>query len=187
MVSIITYYWAEYEKYFKECLQSIDLQTYKDFEVIVEKEKTDLSSARNSGIRRAKGDWILTLDVDDLILPDFLEKTVGKGDIVATSHQDNGVIGRVSQTVELKDFLQCNQIIAGSLFKKEIWEKIDGFDEKMTDGYEDWDFWIRALKAGYKVVTIEEPLYVYRKHPDSMISKTVQKDADIRKYIYSKL
>ena len=148
LISIVIPVWGDYYCYMKECLQSVEAQTYKNYEVILVENKTDLSSARNEGIRKAKGEWILPLDIDNTIAPDFLEKTVGQGDIVATYQQwfeQSRDIYDPGYDLELKDFLLGNKVDAGSLFKKEIWEKVGGYDEDMKQGWEDWEFWIRAL------------------------------------------
>ena len=41
------------------------------------------------------------------------------------------------------------------LFKKEVWEKINGYDGRMIDGYADHDFINRAEAGGFTVKTIE--------------------------------
>ena len=87
------------EKYLEKCLKSISLQLYDDYEVIIicdksndnsEKivdkyvsknsnfykiyeEKTGLGKARNIGVSKAKGDYILFLDGDDYIEEHLLE------------------------------------------------------------------------------------------------------------------
>ena len=95
------------EEYIAQALGSILNQTYKDFEiVIVDDGSTDKtkeivssfmnnassniryvyqdnggqSSARNRGIREAKGEFVAFLDQDDLWMPEFLERVVGKID-----------------------------------------------------------------------------------------------------------
>ena len=168
-VSVVIPVWGNYYRFLEECEESVRKQTYKDYEIIVVKDFFDLPTARNAGIAEALGEWILPLDADDKIDPQYLEKTIGLSDIVTTRHRDwDGVECGKRNKLELKDFEVTNQIIACSLFKKQIWDEIGGYDESMKDGYEDWDFWKRALRAGYKVVAVDEPLYWYRKHPDQM-------------------
>lgn len=88
------------EKFLNECIESIISQTYANIEVILvddgspdgsgiiadEWQKKDsrvkvihktnggISSARNAGIKIAKGDYIFFVDSDDYIAPDCIEK-----------------------------------------------------------------------------------------------------------------
>lgn len=88
------------EEYLEQCIQSVIDQTLKEIEIIcvndgtqdnsmeivhrlaendaritiVEKENGGLSSARNAGINKAKGKYILFLDSDDYLKADTLEK-----------------------------------------------------------------------------------------------------------------
>ena len=57
----------------------------------------------------------------------------------------------------------------------------------MRIGYEDWDFWLRATKAVYKVVTIPEYLFFYRKHGTSMVTNAIKNHNQIKQYMLSKL
>ena len=83
------------EKYVKKCLDSIFAQTFKDFEVIVVNDGTKdnsmdivkkydvtiinqknqgLSEARNNGVKRAKGEYLIFIDSDDYIEKDLLKE-----------------------------------------------------------------------------------------------------------------
>ncbi len=87
----------------------------------------------------------------------------------------------------LKDFLFSNAAIGTSLFRKECWEEVGGYDEQMKSGYEDWEFYIRICKLGWHVHIIQEPLFFYRQHSVSMRTVAVNNhDKKIKKYIYSK-
>jgi len=166
-------------------------QFYVDKYIV--KENGGLSSARNAGIKEATGEWILTLDSDDKIAPDFIEKCLkykDEYDIIGTGQQefgdsDNKHLFKTNPT--FTDFIQNNQINCCSLFRKEIWETIGGYDEKMKLGYEDWDYWLRATKAGYKVATIPEYLFFYRKHGESMVSTAIKHHNELMQYMLSKL
>lgn len=154
---------------------------------LIEKENGGLSSARNAGIREAQGEYILTLDADDIITSDFIEKTIGIDDIVGTQQQEFGdshtLWTNPNTHPKFEDFKHHNQINCCSLFKKEIWEKVGGYDETMRLGYEDWFFWMKATKAGYTVTIIHEPLFFYRKHGYSMIDKVKARHDEVYRWM----
>ena len=83
------------EKYIKKCLDSIFSQSFKDFEVIVvndgtkdksieiakkynikliEQENKGLSEARNAGVKKASGEYLIFIDSDDYIEKDLLKE-----------------------------------------------------------------------------------------------------------------
>ena len=87
------------EKYLHKCVDSILVQTFRDFElflvddgspdscgkicdeyaekddriIVIHKENGGLSDARNVAIDRAKGDYLTFIDSDDYVAPDYLE------------------------------------------------------------------------------------------------------------------
>ncbi len=93
------------EEYLEKCVQSILAQTERDFELIlvddgspdrcgalcdslaqtdprirvIHQENQGLGGARNTGIREARGDWLLLVDSDDWIEPKILEKAMEAG------------------------------------------------------------------------------------------------------------
>lgn len=98
MISIIVPVY-NVEKYIVKCLESIVYQDYTDFELllvndgtkdnsielaneylkdkninyrVINKENGGLASARNAGIKEAKGDYISFIDSDDVVSKDFL-------------------------------------------------------------------------------------------------------------------
>lgn len=93
------------EEYLEKCVQSILAQTERNFELIlvddgspdrcgalcdslaqtdsrirvIHQENQGLGGARNTGIREARGDWLLLVDSDDWIEPKILEKAMEAG------------------------------------------------------------------------------------------------------------
>lgn len=188
--SIVIPYWGEYEKYLPECLECVSKQTYKDYEVIVVNDCSDLPTARNRGIERANGEFILCLDVDDKIDPRYLEKCVEEfdfgADIVycdAKEFGDHSAECLIPDSFTKEELFQSNRLVACSPFRKKDWNKIGGYDENMKDGYEDWDFWIRMMREDKKFVKIKETLFFYNKHSDSM-SADYQNDRNSERLNY---
>jgi glycosyltransferase involved in cell wall biosynthesis len=161
------------------------------------KENGGLSNARNFGIAVAKGDYILLLDSDDKYDKTFLEKGVE----ILNSNKQIGVVSSWGYRFMgnnyfepfkpdgkiLKDFLFKNAAIGTSLFRKKCWEEVQGYDESMKNGYEDWEFYIRVGKNGWETKIIQEFLFFYRQRKNSMRNIAVNKfDSQIKFYIFNK-
>ena len=165
----------------------------------VEQSNGGLSSARNAGIRVAKGEFILPLDADDILDVDYLMKTVPE-------LEQNRKLGIVScytrffkNTIadsfhELKPqgdrtiYLHyVNQLVATSLYRKECWSAVGGYDETMKKGFEDWEFWLNVTKRSWDFKIIPEFLFYYRKAQQSMLMQTIESHAeDVKQYIFTK-
>jgi hypothetical protein len=61
-----------------------------------------------------------------------------------------------------------NGVAQCGLIRAEAWEAVEGYDETMVLGHEDWDFWMRLMEARWGQVQLTEVLYKYRKHGVSM-------------------
>lgn len=197
-----------------DAIESALAQTYCDVEVVVvndgssdntsevasrypvrlvEQENRGLSAARNAGIEAATGQFILPLDSDDMIDPTFVEKavplfTTGVG-IVRAYQQNFGDDDQAYMLRDVKavyDILEYNAICCCSVFRRDLWEKVGGYDEDMRQGYEDWEFWIRILAKRKQVRTIPEVLFFYRKHGRSMVDDAIEKHDEIHEYIKNK-
>lgn len=195
------------EKYIKEAIESVLNQTYKNIELIVVddgstdntaeivkkylndprvkyiyQENKGLAGARNTGIKKAKGDYIAFLDADDFYLPEKIEKEVkflkehpefdivycnmehfydGKSKILF-QHRGPFYSGNVFEKLLNKFFGQADTL----LIPKKILDKIGLFDEKMRYS-EDWDLLLRISWAGFKFGFIKEPLLRIRIHKGS--------------------
>lgn len=207
-------------QYIEQSVQSALDQTYSNTEVIVvddgsnketkavlrklepkitkliTQENQGQSTARNVGIRAAKGRYILVLDSDDFFDSTFVEKAItvfreGIDVKIMTCHAylilENGKkIYYETKGGEIDSFLRTNSALGTSMFLKEDWLSSGGYDENMKNGFEDWEFFIRLLKDGGRAGVIREPLYYYRKRSNTTTYRANNSKYDLLQYIYFK-
>jgi len=145
----------------------------------VYKENGGLSSARNFGIKSALGEFILPLDADDKIGQHYLEfswQAFQKNDALKIVYCNAEKFGVETGNWELETYafnllLLKNMIFCSALFRKSDWSSINGYDENMKDGFEDWEFWIALLKNGGDVLQLDYIGFYYRIKNDSMIKE----------------
>jgi glycosyltransferase involved in cell wall biosynthesis len=148
---------------------------------LINQENGGLSSARNTGILNAKGLWLDFLDADDYFLPGCLKSIRDKientsAQIVQTGYQLvdetknliankklNAVDGPVIDIVLRGNLGPCQSIF----IRKDFVSQLGIFDTSLKSA-EDWDFWLRAGKAGAERVIIHEPQVAYRQLHNSM-------------------
>lgn len=146
-------------------------------------ENKGVSAARNLGIENAIGEWILPLDADDYISTDYLElaKKYFNDNKIKVIYCNAMKFGEMNVNFILPDFnlknlAENNLIFCAAFFRKTDWKDISGFDEEMTEGYEDWEFWIHLLKNGGEVKKIEEICFFYRIKKESRNTAVKQYD-----------
>tara|TARA_R110002050_G_scaffold188521_1_gene322973 strand:+ start:448 stop:1299 length:852 start_codon:yes stop_codon:yes gene_type:complete len=162
--------------------------------VLITQENLGQSKARNNGIKKAKGLYVLTLDSDDFLEPNFCEKAEAliRFDHIRMVSSYTRCFNAEREWVFkskggfLKDFLFQSSSLNNILFRKEDWEIIGGYDEKMTFGWEDWEFCIRLLQLGGECKIIPEVLFNYRKRTDSTTSKALANSTSLWRYLMQK-
>lgn len=160
------------------------------------KENGGLPAARNEGIKTALGKYILPLDADDKIADTYIEKALKV--FHDTPHADLvyckvSYFGNIEGKWDLsyksyEEQLMKNSIFCSAFYRKEDWLKINGYDEKMIRGFEDWEFYIRLLGVEKTVYQIPEVLFFYRIKEVSMLTESSKGDNWLNtfKYIYQK-
>ncbi len=166
-------------RYLEDVLKDLENQNYSNFEVIVvdqsepfqkdfykdfdlnlnlihQKEKA-LWLARNTAIKKAKGNYILLFDDDSRIEPDWIEQHLKTLDFFDADISSGVSISRAGDAVpdNYAYFLISNQLDTGNvLLPKQIFKEIGLFDrqfEKMRMG--DGEFGLRAYLAEYKNIS----------------------------------
>jgi len=191
----------------RQTLNSVLAQTYQEFEVIVVDDgSSDATSAiveefvardarfqlvrqsnagvgvaRNTGIRKARGEYIAPLDADDLWFPEKLEKQVAcieqcgneTGLVYCWStsiDKRGGLVSDCSHTVEgrLRHALILRNIVGNGsapLFSAVAVEKVGLYltraEQGGAQGCEDWDLYLRIAEC-FGIRVVPEYLVAYR-------------------------
>ena len=160
-------------------------QQHPDIPVQCEiKPHSGLAGTRNWAIERARGTYILPLDSDDLIASIFLEKTVRaleSNPALSFVYVETVFFGEKNEIWAHVDFdprllLNQNLMTCTTLFRRDLWTKVGGYNTNMTHGYEDWDFWIGAVERGCRGANLHLPLFMYRRKKQSMLESRQQFD-----------
>lgn len=133
------------------------------------------AAARNRAVGETRAPFLLPLDADDWLKPDFLAKTLAAIDRepgADIAHSWVGLAGGhhgVWRTgpLAIPPLLARCTLHVTALVRREVWERVGGWDERFRDGAEDWDFWIAAAAAGARAVAVPEVLCHYWRGPRS--------------------
>ena len=209
------------ETYLEECLDSIQNQTYTDLEVILvndgstdgskaiceryckenrhfhllNQENQGLSAARNTGVAASRGEFIVFVDSDDMILANYLETlmhymredvdivesqfTVSNEEFLAKSFKEPTILfeGNSQEAVKIfpKHVLNVNAVT--KLYRRSIVEAVPYIDGVI---FEDVYCGIGMLRYIRKIIKIDYKGYYYRQRQASIMHRTfTPKNLDI--------
>lgn len=203
MISIIVPVYKT-EQTLPRCIESLIAQTWLDKEIllvddgspdnagvlcdcyaqkysyikVIHKKNGGLSSARNAGVKAAKGEFYLFVDSDDYLAPNACERFVeeqrrNNADMVICgfihvypNHEDACAYGNhcYHNMQELqKDYTElsirfCYANACNKMYRAELF--VDGFDETCFFG-EDVEFNVRYIPRCHTVAIINDCLYYY--------------------------
>jgi glycosyltransferase involved in cell wall biosynthesis len=126
--------------------------------------------ARDLGLREARGELVLPLDDDDLLLPGALEAleaglAAAPGAAFAFCHTELfGLEKGVEVSPRFNPFLQtvANGLTTTALLRRQE-VLAAGLSWPAMDGFEDWSFWLALAEKGLDGVCVEAPLFRYRR------------------------
>ena len=218
------------EKYLEQCIKSLINQTYRNLEIIlindgstdkstkicekyknqdnrivfINKKNGGAASAKNEGLKIAKGDYITFVDSDDFIEPDMIEYMVNtikkyNSDIIQCSFtnlyknterfkQDK----IVEQKISSKDFLELflkkwdSSLFWNKLFKREVIENVFVKEGRCID---DEFFTYKCVINSKSIVTSNKIVYNYRMRKSGVMkSESSQKQIlkDRVDYLYER-
>lgn len=210
-------------EYLEKCVSSILSQTERDFELLlvddgstdgsgalcdrlaesdpriraIHQENQGLGGARNTGIREAKGRWLLLVDSDDWIDPEVLEKSLEAGerenaDMVIfgfrTVDSEGNVLGTFVESPEKNRALSPKEHKEAFLIAPSAWNKLyrrelfvrTGLEYPSRVWYEDLRTTPKLTAASGSVVFLDYVGYNYLQRPGSIMnSGNIGRNAEI--------
>ncbi len=150
---------------------------FKNIKLLI--EPGNVAHGRNTAIELAKNNVIAMIDAGCVAKEDWLEKITlpfknEHADIVAGYYIMRGespiqkavsvFLGIPPQRYDNTNFLPSARSIC---FKKEVWEGVGGFSEKLSGAGEDTLFNYKAIKKGYNLIRVKDAI-VYWEIPKTL-------------------
>jgi len=187
-----------YANFVTDAIKSVLAQSYKNVEIIVindgstddsdtviqqlvesnpaityiEKANEGIALTRNRAVKEASGDYIIQLDADDMIPPEYVEllvKEIDGSDIYYTKAiEPTSQVVRVNgEDFDIERLKLRNFMHASSMYKLMTIRKYSYDGELNRLGLEDWDFHLAMCLDGAKGKLVDTTFLYYRDHSSS--------------------
>ena len=223
MVSVIVPIY-KIPEYLGCCIDSILAQTYPDFElilvddgspddcgricdeyaerdrriIVIHKKNGGLTSARNAGLSKASGEWIMHVDGDDWVEPDMLESLIEAARVTGAdlvfgdflSDRPSDAYQKLPTLSSDKTESMSNYVaypmttIWGSIAKRSLY-KVNQLKSPEGISYcEDFHLIVRLCYFANKIVNVHRPFYHYRYRPTSIMSNMSKRTEEDEQWVY---
>ena len=125
----------EKNKYYDDVISDLSAQTYDKVEIITEEGDDGASAARNRGLKKACGKYVIFCDADDRLSPDYVSILVN----AIESHEDASMAAcgyevlsdtgeRIKTCNSEKDIISCDDMLLrlfdSKIYQGYVWNKI---------------------------------------------------------------
>ena len=173
---------------------NVILKKFKKKKLIVNKKNLGVAKSRNKALKFSKGSYIAFLDADDIWKKFKLEFQVrymmkNKSEFSCSAFDIIDEKNRVIKSRKVPRYINYNHLIKSNfiglstvVFSKKILSKVK-FPILKTQ--EDFALWLKLLRQGVKLNSIQKNLSSWRKTQNSLSSNTLQKLIDAFKLFYN--
>jgi len=170
--------------YFNEETREFNDKNLPGFRVYGDGQNLSAADGFNFAIQQAKSDWICNFCIDDwfdseaintllteikngkyddydiIKCPCYCGNDIMKWKIVGDDSLDN-----LSEKIK-----EGNCITFSSIYKKRVWKEIGGLK---NEPFNDWGWWMRVVKRGYKIFNYPIPTYYWQIHQGQLFQKEI--------------
>lgn len=172
----------------------VESMTSLDTRITLERQcNGGVSAARNAGLSKTSDPWVVFMDADDWVEPDFLERMLSRTEDGKAVEVVRCGFRRLSASgaefyrsppdhADQKTFFQdlartCVGAVHSYMTKTDLVRALGGFDESLRT-CEEWDLWQRVARSGARLATVPEHLAVYQMRKGSLSTVGPQLMAD---------
>lgn len=145
---------------------------------VIHQEHAGLGAARNRGFSAARGEFVIPLDADNRLRPEFLTDALHAlraDDQLGAVYGNRRLFGLTDGWDRPGEFdatriIDGNYIDACAVIRCTAWLSSGGYDEELRL-YEDWEFWLAQHHQGWEMLHLDIPMIDYRVRPNSMLRR----------------
>ena len=172
------------------------LDMYKEHQKITILGQSHLgpSAARNYGAKQAKGDYIIFLDSDDSLRENLLEKLISGNyqnyDLISWEvlriYDNKKSVWKPEKLENIYNNIKASFLAGSVCFRKEIFEKVNGYDENLWFG-ENYELGMRVARINnIRVLTLPDIYLRYNINEDYRSNSEPNLKLDSLKYLHLK-
>lgn len=152
---------------------------------VIQQPNRGPAAARNAGLGVVRTSYVGFLDADDELFPAWAERTVealDRGASVAVGDAEivdeaGNVVRRYYEELQFPPaedqswaIYRENFVLSTACVKVDVLRRVGSFDISRF-GVEDWELWMRIIRAGGKVTLVPEVLSLYRRGHASLSAR----------------
>lgn len=149
-----------------------------------------IEAASNFGFANAKGDYIVRVDADDLLLPSYLKEmrpyVDARWPFIYSDYQVIDANGHFVEFVSLPEFAPSeissrgDFLATGTLYLHEVLGAVGGYRTEVRNcGLENYELILTLLRAGHIGKHVMRSIFAYRRHSENI---SIAKRAQIIEY-----
>jgi glycosyltransferase involved in cell wall biosynthesis len=166
----------------KKWMHQKNLESAKQIHVIINEQNIGVAESRNIGIKSSIGQFICTLDADDIISAEYFALAFGailNNPEVSIVFSNLKLFGEkdgdwTPPEWDLLSSLTTGPLSSMTIFRRNLWESAEGVSSALPRSNEDYDFWLKLVELGPIAIRLDGFHTFYRYKSKSRMRDTMK-------------